>query len=69
MKTDILFFTKNRLAKAKNIYNRYKTIYKYLVTSLKLNESESAINACKLEHVLTDNCYSKIKKLNKEELC
>lgn len=47
---------------SENIYLRHKLITTYLEHSLNLNAIEAAKNACKMEHVISDEMISSIRK-------
>ncbi|MDD6388049.1 MAG: metal-dependent transcriptional regulator [Bacilli bacterium] len=52
---------------AKEIYEKHKIITKFLINTLDLDFNEAEINACKIEHIITANCYQKIKEKVGEE--
>ena len=52
---------------AKEIYEKHKIITKFLINTLDLDFNEAEINACKIEHIITVNCYLKIKEKVGEE--
>lgn len=52
---------------AKEIYEKHKIITKFLIKTLDLDFNEAEINACKIEHIITVNCYQKIKEKVGEE--
>ena len=52
---------------AKEIYEKHKVITKFLINTLNLDFNEAEINACKIEHIITVNCYQKIKEKVGEE--
>lgn len=51
---------------SKSIYEKHRVISKYIQHSLGLSSDEASANACKMEHVLTDEMISAIKCYLKE---
>ena len=47
---------------AKEIVSRHETLQIFFNNILELPEAEAAENACRIEHVITDNALNKIKK-------
>jgi len=47
---------------AKKVYDKHRIISKYIMHSLGLSSKEAAINACKMEHVVTDEMIVAIKQ-------
>lgn len=52
---------------AKEIYEKHKIITKFLINTLDLDFNEAEINACKIEHIITTNCYQRMKEKVGEE--
>jgi Mn-dependent DtxR family transcriptional regulator len=46
---------------ALQVYERHSTLYDWLV-SIGVGEKQAAANACRLEHVLSEDAYAAIKK-------
>lgn len=46
---------------ANKIYERHQLIAKYLVNALKIDESTAAADACRIEHVISQESFNKIK--------
>lgn len=51
---------------SKKIYNSHQLIELFLEHSLKLSAEEASINACKIEHVLSDGMLDAIKSYLKK---
>jgi Mn-dependent DtxR family transcriptional regulator len=47
---------------AEHVYERHSVIYEWLVAS-GVNEKSAAIDACRMEHVISNETFSVIKKL------
>ena len=47
---------------AENVYARHSTLYNWLV-SIGVNEKIATIDACRMEHILSDDTFRAIKKL------
>lgn len=54
--------TKQGLDIATNIYDRHKTLTKLLI-HIGVSENQAKIDACKLEHDLSDETFKKLKEL------
>ena len=54
--------TKKGLSKGKEIYTRHTTIKKFLTELLEIDEENANIEACKLEHILSEETFNKIKE-------
>lgn len=54
-------------ARASEIYERHKIIAKFFEESLGLDEETSAIDACKVEHVISQDTFEAIKKFLNEK--
>lgn len=55
-------FTDKGLNKAKNIYDRHKTITKFLNNCLDIEIEQAEDEACRIEHVISDETFEKIKQ-------
>lgn len=55
--------TNQGLELAKKVFLKHKTLCKFFEKFLGLSNNEAQINACKIEHVITENAFNKIKKL------
>ena len=47
---------------AKEIASKHKTLQLFFEKVLNLSEEESSINACRIEHVITENAFQKISE-------
>ena len=47
---------------AQKIVSKHKTLLTFFESILGLTEEEAAYNACKIEHVITDNAFEKISE-------
>lgn len=48
---------------AENVYEKHCTLCKFFEKFLNLSNEEAQINACRIEHVITDTAFDKIKKI------
>lgn len=65
--------TPEGLKKAKEVIEKHKTLTDFFGKTLGLNREEAEENACRVEHVISDNLFKKIKEFqnycdNNEEL-
>lgn len=65
--------TPEGLKKAKEVIERHRTLTAFFGKTLGLNREEAEENACRVEHVISDNLFKKIKEFqnycdNNEEL-
>ena len=58
--------TEKGLTVAKEVLQKHQVLFSFFKDFLKLTEEESQINACRIEHVITDTAFEKIKKLIKK---
>jgi Mn-dependent DtxR family transcriptional regulator len=56
--------TSEGLQAAEQVYERHSTIYEWLVDS-GVNEKDASIDACRMEHVISDKTFEVIKRLAK----
>ncbi|MCL2679732.1 MAG: metal-dependent transcriptional regulator [Dehalococcoidia bacterium] len=57
--------TEKGLLAAKQVYERHATLYDWLV-SIGINKKLAAADACRMEHVLSEDTFSAIKRLHEE---
>jgi Mn-dependent DtxR family transcriptional regulator len=50
---------------AEKVYERHSTLYDWLV-SIGVEEKQAAADACRMEHVLSEDTFSAIKNLHEE---
>ena len=55
--------TDKGLELAQKVFLKHKTLCKFFEKFLNLSNKEAQINACKIEHVITENAFFKIKEL------
>lgn len=63
----MIMLTEKGLEIAENIYDRHKTLTKYLVW-LGVNEDTAQEDACRIEHVISQESFDKIKSQLPESL-
>ena len=51
---------------AEKVYHKHNVLCSFFKKFLKLSEDESQINACRIEHVITDSAFEKIKNIVEE---
>ena len=51
---------------AEMVYHKHNVLCSFFKKFLKLSEDESQINACRIEHVITDSAFEKIKNIVEE---
>lgn len=56
-----ILFTSTGLAEAKKVYNTHNTLKLFFQTVLNISPEEASKNACKIEHIISDNILIKIK--------
>ena len=53
---------------AKKIVSKHTILQRFFETTLGLTEEEASENACRIEHVITDNAFKKISEyMNKQD--
>ena len=57
--------TKEGKEKAEAIYERHKTITEYLVKTLQIDKELAEKDACRIEHVISQETFEKMKRLVK----
>lgn len=57
-----IHFTEKGLLKARSIYERHRTITSYLEQTLGIDESLAEKDACRIEHIISDETFVAIKK-------
>lgn len=48
---------------AQRVYHKHNVLYSFFKNFLDLSEEEAQINACRIEHVMTDSAFEKIKNI------
>ncbi len=58
-----LQLTKTGLEEANNIYEKHKTLTRILIEVVKLDPELAERDACRIEHVISDETFEALKKL------
>ena len=61
-KDGVIHLTDKGMKKASSIYERHKIITTFLCAVLNVGEDASAADACRIEHVISDEVFQKIKQ-------
>ena len=64
--TGHILFTEKGRAKAEAVYDRHRTISRFLVLSLGVDEALAAKDACRFEHDISDETFGRMKDYVKE---
>ncbi|MBR0598290.1 metal-dependent transcriptional regulator [Sinanaerobacter chloroacetimidivorans] len=56
-----IHLTESGQQKAAEVYERHRLIAKYLVNALAIDEETAAMDACRIEHVISQESFKKIK--------
>ena len=59
---DTISLTNSGKEIAQNIVSKHKILQSFFEKILDLEENEASYNACKIEHVITDNAFKKISE-------
>ncbi len=59
--------TKEGINKAKKVYNKHRILKNFFETVLNIHPEEAGDNACKIEHIISQNILDKMEKLT--EIC
>ncbi len=62
-----LKLTDKGLEIAKEVINRHNTLYNFFAKVLKVEPEEAQLNACRVEHVITENAFKNLTKYIKEK--
>lgn len=54
-------FTGIGLKHAESVYEKHTNIKKFLMSALKVSADNAEIDACKIEHIISEETYDKIK--------
>lgn len=57
-----LKLTPSGLEKARSVYERHRTIRKYLQCVLNVSAENAEIDACRMEHILSEETFNKIRE-------
>ncbi len=61
-----LILTKKGLVKANSIYERHKVLSKFFVDILGVDRQTADSDACRIEHVISEKAFQKIKEYMRE---
>lgn len=64
--TGIIEFTTKGLAKAKDVLDRHLTITEFLTNTLGVSSENAEKDACRIEHIISDETYIKLKALKEK---
>ena len=59
---EMLSLTEQGLSMAQNIVSKHKILQDFFEFELGLSTEEASLNACRIEHVITDNAYQRISE-------
>ena len=62
-----LKLTDKGLEIAKEVINRHNTLYNFFAKVLKVEPEEAQLNACRVEHVITENAFKNLTKYIEEK--
>lgn len=58
-----IHFTEKGFLKARSIYERHRIITKYLIDSLNISQELAEKDACRIEHIISQETFNAIKDL------
>ncbi len=61
-----LILTESGLEEARAIYEKHKVLTEFLMVTAKVNSSVAEDTACRMEHILSEEVYTGIKKFLKK---
>ena len=61
-----LMLTETGLAKAEQVYGRHVLLRSFLMDDLGVSAENAEEDACRMEHILSEETYSKLKKFIKD---
>jgi len=64
--TGLIDFTKKGLAKAEAVLDRHLTITAFLTNTLGVSSENAEKDACRIEHIISDETYEKLKALKEK---
>ncbi len=59
---DVISLTENGKEVAQKILSKHKILQNFFENTLGLSKDEASLNACRIEHVITDNAFQKISE-------
>ena len=63
-----ILLTEEGIKKANSIYERHKFITKYLISSLGISKETADKDACRIEHIISQETFDKIKEYVKKTM-
>ena len=48
---------------AKKVLHKHNILFEFFTNYLGLSDDEATVNACRIEHIITDSAFSKIKEM------
>ena len=57
-----ILLTEEGINKANSIYERHRLITKFLISSLGLDGETASTDACRIEHIISQETFQKIKE-------
>lgn len=66
-KDGMILLTKDGLAMAERIYDRHQVLTEFLMNTAMVSKETAEKDACKIEHILSEETYQGIKKFGKEK--
>lgn len=64
-KTGNIVLTAEGLVRASQVYERHILITKFLIMALEVDEKTADADACRIEHIISDKTFSKIRQFVK----
>ena len=61
-----LVLTDMGIAKAREVYDKHTTLTRFLVTTAGVSDQAAEIDACRIEHIISDETFAGIKKFLRE---
>ena len=63
-----ILLTEKGLEMAKEVITRHTTLYNFFAKILNVDSEEAQLNACRVEHVITENAFKNLSKFVDENL-
>ena len=57
---EAIYITKTGITEAKKVYNKHHILELFFEKVLEINKKEASENACKIEHIISENIINKI---------
>lgn len=62
---EAISITEEGIEEAKKVYEKHHTLEQFFETVLGINKSEASENACKIEHIISQNVLSEMQRFTK----